>query len=1154
MTNKRNNKYQSINNNDDEEDDDFIISRDYNNINNNNNNNVKINKSNGSSSSNSSSDSFDEFIENSEEQTFLKNKDNYDDNGKIKKKISISKPYGKFKGISNAINGDTVKVKIVNWFRTLLYHWKHFFSHTLRINLRNKLSYLLGFSACFLVVFIVSLCVSIITNTPVVFLSLSEASVGEMDMVLTPGSWTLSDQLNYTMLSELLAGTYKEPNGSYFDDNNNNNQYELEEVDDSYHSPRVDGTVSVVSAKSCPNGNTDPNDNLWKYHDEPNQCEPYCFESVCSSSVASKASMFVIDTAREKRMGLGRDWKLDTPPQGTVYVQENLANKLSISKGDTIFIRIPTRSFLSSIWTHANITSSTIPIIYATVTVADTFSSSEGKFPSDQSSSIIIEYSTFLPFLITQFDPEMNYISKNYISKINFYDYSKQVIINLPPSRLTPYINSNQDVILEKIVDFSNKILYKVGFNELSSELPVMSELSKNRYVALFLGLILNVIIFILLFLSILLIYSLLMIDVETRTFEMGVMRMIGTTRNGIIQLMLFKAFSYSVPSWGLGLLIAQVFGFIVSAIFKSITGVPIPPKLTGEAILLASALGIIIPIASAIFPIRNALGKNLHDSLDVKHSKTAAVQISIERSEDNSFSSSVALIGSLLSVFGFGIYYVFPLSLLSFNLTLLLNMFFMLLIAMLLGLVSLALNVEQILERAVVNLFFFWEKRAIKSLVVKNLIAHKLRNRKTAIMYAVSLAFIIFVNVSYSMQQASMNYQVQQSYGSYLSVKSSEPFFQPESTLLIDQFLSQYQPEIEDYAWESSSFSIMTKQYQQSQITNIGHIYSDGTNMYAISPNLFATTLPGFLKASSIAPDPDYSLNDIQYLSEQIYSFTSGQKVIIGSLYSDVIGASIDQSFLLQLNIKSSEASSVVNSTRYLVKPSAMLDSAPSFKFSKFPSVTNQDSIVSFPTYLSYASSIFSSVREIPMNQVILKLNTDDKDAVESIKNRLNSFLIGNLREDFDMLDYYEKIKPFATASVIIQYFFSFTTVLAMTISFFSLMSSVYSNILEQTKEIGVLCALGIPKSWMIRIYVYEAFVLVMASSMLGMFIGSTVGFTMILQRQLFTMLPIPMTLPWQLIIIVFICSMFFSFFSAFGPIRKVLNQPVVSIMRVVT
>ncbi|KAN0000827.1 hypothetical protein ACTFIZ_001280 [Dictyostelium cf. discoideum] len=1148
MTNKRN-KYQSINN-DDEEDDDFIISRDNNNNNyNNNNNNVKINKGNDSSSS----DSFDEFIENSEEQTFLKNKDNYGsgyDNGKIKK---MSKPYGKLKGISNAINGDTVKVKIVNWFRTLLYHWKHFFSHTLRINLRNKLSYLLGFSACFLVVFIVSLCVSIITNTPVVFLSLSEASVGEMDMILTPGSWTLSDQLNYTMLSGLLAGTYKDPNGSYFGDNQQQQQYALDEQDDSYHSPRVDGTVSVVSAKSCPNGNTNPNDNLWKYHDQLNPCEPYCFESVCSNSVASKASMFVIDTAREKRMGLGRDWTLNAPPQGTVYIQKNLANKLSISKGDTLFIRIPTRSFLSSIWTHANTTTSTIPIIYATVTVSDIFSSSEGKFPSDQSSAIIIEYSTFLPFLITQFDPEMSYNSKNYISKINFYDYSKQVIINLPPSRLTPYINSNQDVILEKVVDFSNKILYKVGFNELSSELPVMSELSKNRYVALFLGLILNVIIFILLFLSILLIYSLLMIDVETRTFEMGVMRMIGTTRNGIIQLMLFKAFSYSVPSWGLGLLIAQVFGFIVSAIFKSITGVPIPPKLTGEAILLASALGIIIPIASAIFPIRNALGKNLHDSLDVKHSKTAAIQISIERSEDNSFSSSVALIGSLLSVFGFGIYYVFPLSLLSFNLTLLLNMFFMLLIAMLLGLVSLALNVEQIIERAVVNLFFFWEKRAIKSLVIKNLIAHKLRNRKTAIMYAVSLAFIIFVNVSYSMQQASMNYQVQQSYGSYLSVKSSEPFFQPESTLLIDQFLSQYQPEIQDYAWESSSFSIMTKQYQQSQITNIGHIYSDGTNMYAISPNLFATTLPGFLKASSIAPDPDYSLNDIQYLSEQIYSFSSGEKIIIGSLYTDVIGASIDQSFLLQLNIKSDQVSSV-NSTRHLVKPSAMLDSAPSFKFSKFPSVTNQDSIVSFPTYLSYASSIFSSVREIPMNQVILKLNTNDKDAVESIKNRLNSFLIGNLREDFDMLDYYEKIKPFATASVIIQYFFSFTTVLAMTISFFSLMSSVYSNILEQTKEIGVLCALGIPKSWMIRIYVYEAFVLVMASSMLGMFIGSTVGFTMILQRQLFTMLPIPMTLPWQLIIIVFICSMFFSFFSAFGPIRRVLNQPVVSIMRVVT
>jgi ABC-type antimicrobial peptide transport system permease subunit len=41
-------------------------------------------------------------------------------------------------------------------------------------------------------------------------------------------------------------------------------------------------------------------------------------------------------------------------------------------------------------------------------------------------------------------------------------------------------------------------------------------------------------------------------------------------------------------------------------------------------------------------------------------------------------------------------------------------------------------------------------------------------------------------------------------------------------------------------------------------------------------------------------------------------------------------------------------------------------------------------------------------------------------------------------------------------------KYIFSLTTLIAMFICFFSLMSSMFTNVYEQTKEIGVLRALG--------------------------------------------------------------------------------------------
>ena len=77
-------------------------------------------------------------------------------------------------------------------------------------------------------------------------------------------------------------------------------------------------------------------------------------------------------------------------------------------------------------------------------------------------------------------------------------------------------------------------------------------------------------------------------------------------------------------------------------------------------------------------------------------------VKYTIERAENAGVSWSVVAIGTTLSVFGFAIYYLIPLSLLSFNLTLFFNIFFAILVGLLFGLVVLALNAELLMEKAV--------------------------------------------------------------------------------------------------------------------------------------------------------------------------------------------------------------------------------------------------------------------------------------------------------------------------------------------------------------------------------------------------------------------------------------------------------------------
>jgi ABC-type antimicrobial peptide transport system permease subunit len=69
------------------------------------------------------------------------------------------------------------------------------------------------------------------------------------------------------------------------------------------------------------------------------------------------------------------------------------------------------------------------------------------------------------------------------------------------------------------------------------------------------------------------------------------------------------------------------------------------------------------------------------------------------------------------------------------------------------------------------------------------------------------------------------------------------------------------------------------------------------------------------------------------------------------------------------------------------------------------------------------------------------------------------------------------------------------------MALSFFSLSSSMSANLMEQVKEISVLRAIGNSKFTITKVYIYEAFVLVFSSSMIGLLVGYAIGYTMALQ-----------------------------------------------------
>lgn len=140
----------------------------------------------------------------------------------------------------------------------------------------------------------------------------------------------------------------------------------------------------------------------------------------------------------------------------------------------------------------------------------------------------------------------------------------------------------------------------------------------------LLLGLIFNIVVILFIVISVLLIYSLLMISVETKSFENGVLRLVGLSKADCVQMILVQSIVFVLPSIFVGYAVSlPCIKYLYDYLFKSSPNVSLTILPTASATFLAIGLGLFIPLISAIVPIRISLSKNLNESLTANRSKT---------------------------------------------------------------------------------------------------------------------------------------------------------------------------------------------------------------------------------------------------------------------------------------------------------------------------------------------------------------------------------------------------------------------------------------------------------------------------------------------------------------------------------------------------
>jgi len=639
-------------------------------------------------------------------------------------------------------------------------------------------------------------------------------------------------------------------------------------------------------------------------------------------------------------------------------------------------------------------------------------------------------------------------------------------------------------------------------------------------------------------FLSVLLIYSLLSVSVERRTFSFGILRMVGLIKSDVLGMILLQPILNSIPAITVGLLLATWGTYSASTTFEELSGIPLQAGLTLEATILAVGAGLIIPLLASILPIQGALSKSLTDAIDTKRSKIAAVKVEISRAGGNKISKELFTFACALVMFGFLIYYLMPLALLSTNISLLLNIFFGLIIMMLLGLVLLSLNFQHLSERACVWGLFWWEKRGIPQVLIKSLVAHRGRNRFTSVMYALSIAFVIFIYVSYDINVTATLYQQQQQYGANYKIYSSSDGHSTITSRAELEELCDTNHLIQECTWVLGSAAQYTENLAYIQVSNLGRVFQYSSNVYGIAPNFFDASLKKFLVVEDMdSPDLD--------LVDQLYSHLGSSSMIIGGSYQGLLHLEVLDPFLIKR-----VASPSLTPNYHYTQPLAFLSACPDFYFSNFPLVSSQHSLVSFTHWLRLVDSDqYLSVDDLPTVELLIKPKSslspkEKKELVSTLQNVTSDF-------DLHLYVFSDSNEALEKADAAMTFFFAFTTVMAMAICFFSLTSSMYTNVHENAKETGILRAIGVPRDWIARIAIYEAFIIVFSSSLTGVVIGTAVAYTMSLQRVLFTEIPIPFSLPSTLLFVIFITSMGCAFLSTYRPIKELLEMDIVILLR---
>eukprot|EP00741_Cyanophora_paradoxa_P007415 tig00001128_g7174.t1 len=762
--------------------------------------------------------------------------------------------------------------------------------------------------------------------------------------------------------------------------------------------------------------------------------------------------------------------------------------------------------------------------------------------------------------------------------------------------RVTTY-TKNQAGMDADLIHFTNEVALRIGVDYAADyTLPVALTLKSTLFIRLFLDQIFNAVTAVLVFLGALLIYALLLSDVEHKTFDYGMLRALGMRHHVLVELLLLQSTWFALPGVALGLLAAFLLTIPTVRVIENVFSYSIPFNLEQPAVTYGVVLGLLMPLLANVGPIRRALSRTLRDALDIYHQSFSEVTVRMMRLEELGLSLLQTAVAVLLIVIGFVVYYLIPYAFTFGDLPLFFTLLIFILLGMLAGLAMASLAVQPRLERLVLLCILWGPERRFGTLVRKNLAAHRNRSTKTAAMFTVSIAFIVFAGAMFSLQSASFGENIRALVGADISVQALKagPGADLNETAL-DGLLraeaARAGGPVAAWTWltqDMSDLPLVDAVYVSSLAgtpeLRTGLVGLQATFLDAAYPRYFvpASTVPGpyrtvegvldvpgslstsptVYSAADIPPSPIAGVRSGVPAADTKKAYGSVTDAIVMEGVRPEIGAS--SATFLKLKLEgAAEADGLVGS--WLATARCFARKVPGFFFTSYRTLARTAStvLISEERYTAMLLEIYEaafsenrteSVKRLPEGRapkgaLLVRLRpgatAGDRDGLINAIKVLVPSEVGTVTDTTGTVD------STKTASDLMLVFFNVVAVITITLCFFILWLSFTANVRENSWQLGVLRAVGVTAGQVARVFVYEAVCVVVACVASGTAVGLLVAVTLTLQFGLFTELPLAFDFPGALFALVVLLSLAAALLGSWLATRKFTAMEITRAMR---